>query len=441
MSANKYASLPDIDTAPDVYETEDVFPTNQNNEDSSDDELGSYLQSHGRGRIGEGHAKPEELDSSSLNKEEASKKFRRAEKRKPRARIHYTYPSSPTSSGSDGESPSRRWTSTQKLSFAQRIQILKAEVVALEQEVHSQDERKELHEAQPNPAELIRELADVKARLSKVGTAGKKEAGRSKLVNAVLADGTGDPEAKVERKEVVTEKKTDIGGGDIMTFTAEIDRRLGALEKAIGSSTTALDETSPLLPPLIVTVTRLHSMLSLLSQPRQLDNVSRRLKLIQPDLERTSNTNTTTHGHQSASHGGQRRQSSGHPLHSTSTTNGASSPTVPSAPMNRTHLEQLSPILTRLAPILPNIPHILTRLRSLSALHTNAAAFQSTLERLEEQQAKERTDLADLEKAVEGIEKSIKDNESVVKKNVESLEARVEGVVHRIEEFRVNDNA
>ena len=162
---------------------------------------------------------------------------------KPRARIHYTYPSSPTSSGSERDSPARHWTSSQKLSFSQRLQVIKREVEALEQEIHAQDESQEAHEAQTNPAELIRELVDVKARLNKVGTAAVKDSGRSKLVNAVLTDGVGELEVKTEPKEVVAEeKKVEVKEGDMITFTAEIDRRLGALEKAIGSSTTTLDE-------------------------------------------------------------------------------------------------------------------------------------------------------------------------------------------------------
>jgi nuclear migration protein JNM1 len=178
-------------------------------------------------------------------------------------------------------------------------------------------------------------------------------------------------------------------------------------------------------------------MLSLLSQSRHLDNISRRLKLIQPDLERISNASTPGHGSQSLS-SSQRRQNSNNPLHSSiQSTNGAPSSTGQSTSVNKTHLEQLTPILTRLAPVLPNIPHILTRLRSLSALHTNAASFQATLEQLEAQQAKERADLADLEKALESIERSIKDNESVIKKNVENIEVRVDGVVRRIEDLQV----
>lgn len=168
---------------------------------------------------------------------------------KPRARIHYTYPSSPTSSGSERDSPARHWTSSQKLPFSQRLQVIKREVEVLEQEIHAQDESKEAHDAQTNPAELIRELADVKARLNKVGTAAVKDGGRSKLVNAVLADGVGESEVKTEPKEVVAEeKKVEVKEGDMTAFTAEIDRRLGALEKAIGSSTTTLDEVRFLAP-------------------------------------------------------------------------------------------------------------------------------------------------------------------------------------------------
>lgn len=74
----------------------------------------------------------------------------------------------------------------------------------------------------------------------------------------------------------------------------------------------------------------------------------------------------------------------------------------------------------------------------MSALHTNAATFQATMERLEERQAKERADLADLEKALEGIEKSIQENDTVVRKNVEGLEVRIDNVAQRIESVDVH---
>lgn len=160
---------------------------------------------------------------------------------RPRARIQYTYPPSPSSSD-EHDSPARHWSSAQKLSFAQRVQLLKSEVAALEQELASQEKDKQPQEGHFGPAELIRELADVKVRLNKVGLTGKKDAGRSKLVSTVLLEGTGQTETKPEHKEVAEEQKADIKENDMVAFTTDIDRRLGALEKAIGSSTTTLDE-------------------------------------------------------------------------------------------------------------------------------------------------------------------------------------------------------
>ena len=106
-------------------------------------------------------------------------------------------------------------------------------------------------------------------------------------------------------------------------------------------------------------------------------------------------------------------------------------------PPTATHTEALTPILTRLAPLLPHIPHILTRLRTLSALHTSAAGFERTLEGLEEEQKRVRAALEDLGRAVEGVEKSLADNEGVVKGNVRGLEERIDGLGRRVEDIKV----
>lgn len=47
-------------------------------------------------------------------------------------------------------------------------------------------------------------------------------------------------------------------------------------------------QTSPLPLPLLPLVTRLNSQLALLTQPRHLDSISRRLKLLLSDLDRVS---------------------------------------------------------------------------------------------------------------------------------------------------------
>ena len=119
-------------------------------------------------------------------------------------------------------------------------------------------------------------------------------------------------------------------------------------------------------------LTKLNTQLALLTQPRHLDSISRRLKLLISDLDRLSNVNAQ-------SGPGRRQNQHGHT---------ASVSLPPSAPSQLQ--EQLLPLLARLAPHLPHLPHLLTRLRTLSTLHTSAADFQGTLNALEEEQRRVR---------------------------------------------------
>lgn len=155
---------------------------------------------------------------------------------------------------------------------------------------------------------------------------------------------------------------------------------------------------------------RLNNQLTILTQPRHIDSISRRLKLLLSDLERAS--------------AAQHQQHKRHPSQANA------SPPAPSLQ------EQLLPLLSRLGPLLPHIPHILTRLRTLSALHGSATAFQSTLEDLEEEQRKARNGLVELEKAVNTVENSLKENRDVVKKNVAGLEGRVNSLLTRLDDLK-----
>jgi len=178
-------------------------------------------------------------------------------------------------------------------------------------------------------------------------------------------------------------------------------------------------QTSPLPPPLLPQISRLHAQLALLTQSRHVDNISRRLKLLLSELDRTSS---------SQHHASHRR----HP----SAGNGSQAPaTTPS----QIH-DQLLPLVTRLAPSIPQIPHILTRLRTLSTLHSSASEFEGTLESLEEDQRKLRETLKDLDKAVKTVEASLDSNRTVVKGNVEGLDARVDSLFQRLENLQMSSS-
>ncbi|KAI0038777.1 hypothetical protein FA95DRAFT_1528961 [Auriscalpium vulgare] len=409
MSANKYANLPDIDTAPDVYETEDVFPSSSANQgDSSDEESGLPTRATRAGKNGDVAPGKEELDHSRLiSADEASKRFRKAERRRPPERSIYKHPRSRTPSP----------TPTHPPSLALRLRLLQNEIATLESDMSDPSNpllQKDREEAHVDPGDLIKGLVDVKSRLEKITSTRDP---RTRLVQDVLQDGKAEvgaeapseaePAAKKEMKSTEKEEK----GADGVKPLAELDRRVGDVERLVGSASASLDETEPMPPPLLPLLTRLNTQLTVLTQPRHLDNISRRLKLLLTDLDRLSSANQQ-----------HRRQQSTH-----------ADGSAPAAAPSTLH-EQLSPVLTRLVPALPHIPHVLARLRTLAALHTSAAEFQSALAALEEEQRRARETLADLGKAVDGVEASLEENAKVVKGNVGGLDERIMDLVKRLEQ-------
>ncbi len=173
-----------------------------------------------------------------------------------------------------------------------------------------------------------------------------------------------------------------------------------------------LFQTTPLPAPLLPLISRLNNQLTILTQPRHIDSISRRLKILLSDLDRAS----------AAQHQANRRQAS---------------PSRGNGPVQQTPLqEQLFPLLSRLGPLISHIPHILTRLRTLSALHTSATQFQTNLEDLEEEQKKMYNSLLELESAVKTVERSLDENREVVKNNVAGLEKRVNALLERLEDLQ-----
>lgn len=173
-------------------------------------------------------------------------------------------------------------------------------------------------------------------------------------------------------------------------------------------------QSSPLPQPLLPHIARLSNILTLLTQPRQIDAISRRLKLLQTDLERYSAAQT-------------RRQQQGAQA-GTSSSAAGSHPT----PSSNLASSDIALILQRLSPALPTIPHLLTRLRTLSTLHASASGFASGLAELEEEQRKTRASLDEINRAIEVLENTFAANSHTMSGNLEGLQARLEDVQARL---------
>jgi nuclear migration protein JNM1 len=128
------------------------------------------------------------------------------------------------------------------------LRALQSELAALETELADPSNpllQKEREENHVDPGELIRGLVDVRGRLDKIRR-GKEGRGRLvEVVTGTVVDGMSENEPGSERRELGESRRPGKERKDALSDVAsiaEMDRRVGELEKLVGSSGVALDE-------------------------------------------------------------------------------------------------------------------------------------------------------------------------------------------------------
>lgn len=160
-----------------------------------------------------------------------------------RIRALYAYPPSPETP----TSPLDPTSSGRPVPLSQRLRTLQTELSALEAELADPTNpllHKEREEDNVDPGELIRGLVDVRGRLDKIR---KGKEGKGRLVGVVLGDDNsdviGDQEEEEEREKGKATGKEDKEGGKVeVKSIVDMDKRVGQLEKLVGSSNVMLDE-------------------------------------------------------------------------------------------------------------------------------------------------------------------------------------------------------
>ncbi|GAA5840361.1 hypothetical protein JCM9279_002356 [Rhodotorula babjevae] len=226
-----------------------------------------------------------------------------------------------------------------------------------------------------------------------------------------------------------------------------LERRVAELELALGASGADVSESSPHPAPLLPTLSRLEHLVTLLTQPRHLDSISRRVKVLVQDLERIHDSrrklgdsrplNVALQGGMTLATGGagagaasSSSSAAAAPGGTSSSTSAASGALPPDAAQQ---LSALSALLPRIDPLVPLAPRLLARLRSLSALHARAAAFGDELGAVRDEVRRLAEADEGLGEVLRGLEGSVEGNEERTRSNLESVERRVEDVVRRLE--------
>jgi nuclear migration protein JNM1 len=153
------------------------------------------------------------------------------------ARTMYAYPPSPHDSDDDYP-PAHAAT----LPSSARLRFLQQELANLEAELAKTNAISSDKESQKDAGQMIEGLKDVKSRLEMIGKTRGKE-GRERLVEAIQSGVLRDGGLGHSRGASVGGRKDEREREREKEIT-ELDRRLGELEKLVGSSSAALDEVS-----------------------------------------------------------------------------------------------------------------------------------------------------------------------------------------------------
>lgn len=462
----KYASLPDVDTsAPDVYEYQGANrdasragrqrSRKQRDGQDTDSDSSSDESDRSANRKHPGDAKAgasDDIDSTSLRRIDAAAKFSGATQLDLDAedfsgRLHgksrkTRKATRPRDAGLE--------TTTYALdasaargdeSVVDRLRRLKFEASQLEEELSAaavatpSGEATAKTEASPQEVDSaavltqLKVLQDQLARLPVPLASGTEEKRTDQdAVRTLIQQVKQSSVAPAATAAAASKTVSPASAASETSSTAEmvqLEARLSELESILGLEEALLDESQPISRPVLSTLSRLEHQLSLLSQPRHLDAISRRVKVLVTEMDRVHDVRRKL-GTPATSAGGDAANAA-----DTSSTS-----TSPLTPTELTKLQHLFDVSTRLEPLLPIVPSVLTRLQTLSELHTSAAHFGSTLQELEEASQERQQQQHELDQLLTKMEANMESNRKTVEANLASLQSRIEDVAARLDKVK-----
>lgn len=459
----KFSTLPDIDlTAIDVYETSsspELKPKRgggadlkssrrhrtggQGDTSDSDEEDDDDISDHGEGATSSRRKTQQqqsgqqagEIDQQQVDAEEAMRRFQ---------------DSVGMEGGSGGTKKNKKKSKkttgdnleSEVESPAQKLRRLKREMNQLQEELQAtgsssnsiaangqqggeQPTQQTPSQNEPSPEVLIEQLRSLKLDLGKLDGSDETDGQeQQRLLQArKLLDSLQNPRTTPADTTKSHSASSPIPPAQAL---AVYESRLSHLETLIGSNQSVLEESQSLARPLLPTVSRLEQLAALLTQPRHIDAVSKRVKVLVSELDRVYDS--------------RKRLAS---LPNDGPSGGASADSESGQEQTRQQTSQLDPISlsklddlfhlsTRIQPLLPLAPQLLQRLRSLATLHASASQFASSLEQLQEEQQEIITTQTQFQAALSQVEKSIQDNNERTRANLDVVMNRLEDVEKRV---------
>ncbi|KAL7922613.1 Dynamitin domain-containing protein [Trichoderma austrokoningii] len=412
----KYAALPDLDSAPDIYETPELTDDNSTVPTTaartlSDDEFGvddeSQNISRSRLRINEARSRfsPATIDISGADfsdRVDGKRRSYKASSRRQRILQDGTEELGDLSDDDDAESLERK------------IARLKREVEETRDEYAKRKAAAAGDGDAPQGDIRLESLSQTLDDLSR----------RSGITSIKKIDPTS-PSADESATEVSVAGPTytityapTYEQTHALAKAADFDRRLLVLERSLGISSSFMPEAGEggLPRAILPTLDSLEKQVSALSQAStaNLDTISRRVRALASEQDKLNESREKAKA--------LREELGKH----------AGSPPVDTSEQEA-KVNALYAILPTIENLTPILPPLLDRLRSLRAIHADAATASQTLDQIEKQQAEMATEIKQWKEGIEKLEHTVTKSDEVMKQNSDVFEGWVKGIEQRLD--------
>lgn len=436
-------------------------------------------------KVGQSYKLAEEIEKNKgdiikthLNVEEAAKRFRDANgveskgvdfsssihKRKKKAeyypRTAATFESTTYSLGSgtgykvqqgDGQSELTWYQVGEKEPPLDRFRRLRFELEELEKEVqgatvadsHSKNESMQaeqgdiLHDLLPQLKTLRQQLVGLNESAAigqndQQSDSIKLQAEARKLLQQLNLSSAKSIEVKMGTENRQEGAEAEVSTSSEMVKLSDLDHRLAGLESLIGIQDALQSEAHALPRPILPSLARIEHLLTLLTQPRHLDGISRRIKVLVSELERVHETRkklmmSEGEGDEFRAEGIESGKGEGE-------SQGSKSTSIATETMKK--LDTVLPILSRVDSMLPIVPTLLSRLQSLSSLHASSASFAHDVEALQGIMKSSNMQSQELKQMLGNLQSSLGENEQRTKDNLAIVEERIESITKRMDSLR-----
>ncbi|AEO70095.1 76cd9196-5507-44c9-8a41-5ea8f22c281b [Thermothielavioides terrestris] len=414
MSSNrKYAALPDLDSAPDIYETPDltddhstVPPTTvqspSDNEYDEDEEHAAGI-SRSRLRVREARSKfmPAAVDANDVDfsdRLDGKRKSYKTSTRRHRVLEDGTEELGDLSDEDDA------------VNLARKIARLRREIEVVKDEYGKQKAAAEKSKEERVTEDDIESLSKVLDEISRFDDSltSRHLPATVPPPAAVGQNVEGDPTDGVSYTITYAPSYEQTHA---LAKAADFDRRLVVLEKALGVGSAAMPEfdSNGLPRAIIPLLEHLHKQISTLSEASvpSLDSISRRVRALTQEAEALEKARRNAKAaHEALASAGAAPTAEATAIDDSEQT----------AKINA--LYGTLPTIENLAPLLPPL---LDRLRSLRMIHAEAATASQTLERIEKKQADMAAEIQQWREGLEKVEAAVREGDATMVRNMDVM--------------------